>query len=64
MSVDQNSAAAGLMFVARPDNRMTLGWHELGFQADAREFLHKPVCALLQFFFVLVIGRNAGKPKE
>src|SRR6266542_1351035 len=38
--------------------------NELCLQTDARELVYKPSCAVLQLFFVLVIRRNTGKPKE
>src|SRR5262249_7131135 len=64
MAVNQNGAPPGLMFVARPDNWMAFRGHELRLQADAVQLLHQPVCALDEFFFVLVVGRNAWKPQE
>src|SRR5437899_9762335 len=64
MSVDQNCAASGLMFVARPNNRMPTRWDELRLQADAREFFHQPTCALLKLLLVLIVGRDTRKPQE
>ena len=64
MSVDQNCAASGLMFVARPNNRMPTRWDELRLQADAREFFHQPPCALLQLLLILIVGRDTRKPQE
>src|SRR5207249_11266197 len=64
MSVDQYCAASGLMFVARPDNWMAFRGYELCLQANAVQLLHQPVCALDEFFFVLVVGRNAWKTQE
>src|SRR6266516_4406220 len=56
MSVDQNCAASGLMFVARPNNRMPTRWDELRLQTNTAELFYEPICALLQFFFVPIIS--------
>src|SRR5438034_11466005 len=50
MSVDQYCAASGLMFVARPNNRMPTRWDKLRLQADASEFFHHPIVAYSQLF--------------
>src|SRR5437773_12354033 len=47
MSVDQNCAAPGLMFVARPNNRMPTRWYDPRLPADPRESFRRPPCALL-----------------
>ena len=64
MPVDQNCPASGLMFVARPDDRVPLRGNELRLQPDARKFFHEPICTLLQLFFVLVISRNTWKSQK
>src|SRR5207248_4324368 len=64
MSVDQNCAASGLMFVARPDDRVPLRGNELRLQPDTRELFNEPICTLLQLFFVLVISRNAWETQK
>src|SRR5207244_11930117 len=64
MPVDQNCPASGLMFVARPDDRVPLRGNELRLQPDARKFFHETICTLLQLFFVLVISRNTWKSQK
>src|SRR5262249_8409325 len=64
MSVDQNSATPGLMFVARPDDWVPACRDELCLQTDARKAFHKPMRAFAQLLGVLVICRNAWEPQE
>jgi hypothetical protein len=64
MSVDQNCAASGLMFVARPDDRVPFRGNELRRQTDAREFIYEPSRAFLQLLLVLVVSRNTWKTQE
>ncbi len=52
------------MFIAGPDNGMTFRRYKLRLQTDPVELVHQPVCTLDQFFLVLVVSRNAGKPQE
>src|SRR6266542_5480077 len=52
------------MFIARPDDGVPARGNKLRLQPDVRELIHEPSCAVLQLFFVLVIGRNTWKPKE
>src|SRR6266576_4906342 len=64
MTINQYGPAPGLMFIARPYNRMTFRWYKLRLQTDLVELVHQPVCTLDQLFFVLVISRDARKPQE
>src|SRR5882724_1157241 len=47
MSVDQNGAPPGLMFVACPNDRMTSCGNELSLKTNARESFHQPMRACL-----------------
>src|SRR6266567_2270428 len=64
MSVDQNGAAPGLMFVARPDDGMPSRRNKLCLQTNASKSFHEPVRAFGQPLGVLVIRRNAWEPQE
>src|SRR5581483_1884215 len=64
MPVNQHGAPAGLMFVARPNDRMPLCWDQLCLQADGSELVYEPSCAFLQLFLVLVISRDTRKPEK
>src|SRR5438067_9435887 len=64
MPIDQNCPASGLVFVARPDDRVSLCGNKIRLQPDARKFFHEPICTLLQLFFVLVISRNAWETQK
>jgi hypothetical protein len=64
VSVDQNSATSGLMFVARPDDGMPARGNQLCLQTNARELVYEPLCAVLQFFLVLIVSRNTRKAEE
>src|SRR6266481_5131794 len=64
MAVNHNRRTPGPMFIARPDDRMTLCRHKLRLQTDPVELVHQPVCTLGQLFFVLVISRDTRKPQE
>src|SRR5689334_19336051 len=52
------------MFVARPDDGMTIRGYKLRLQTDSIELVHQPVCTFDQFFLVLIVSRDAGKPQE
>ena len=54
--VNHDRAAAALMFIFRPDNRVTRCGHELGFEADIRQFLDQPMRALGKLLGVLLVG--------
>src|SRR5438552_18781881 len=41
MSVAQNGATPGLMFIACPNGRVATRWDKLRFQTDAGKFLHQ-----------------------
>ena len=64
MSVDQNGATPGLMFIARPNDRVPPRRNKLCFQTNAGKFLHQPSSAFHQLFLVFVVGRNTRKPQE
>src|SRR5882757_11376073 len=64
MTVNHNCRTTGPMFIAGPNNWMTLRRYKLRLQTDPVELVHQPVCTLDQLFFVLVISRDAWKPQE
>src|SRR6266581_7508775 len=64
MAIDQNCRTPGPMFIACPDNGMTVRRYKLRLQTDSVELVHQPVCTLDQFFLVLVVGRDTRKPQE
>ena len=64
MTVDQNGAAACLLFVVRPNHRMPRGGTKFGRQTDFGQFFHQPMPALSYLFRVLIVGRDAGKAEE
>src|SRR6185312_216811 len=64
MAVNHHCRTPGPMFIARPDDGMTFRGYKLRLQTDLVELVHQPLCAFDQFFFVLVVSRDARKPQK
>src|ERR1043166_5205748 len=52
------------MFVACPDDGMPARGNQLCLQTNARELVYEPLCAVLEFFLVLIVSRNTRKAEE
>src|SRR5437870_2673818 len=64
MTVNQNGAAARLLFIVRPNHRMARRGAKFGRQTDLSQFFHQPMPALGYFFRVMIVCRDAGETEE
>ena len=64
VAIKHDGPAAGLMFVFRPDHRMSRGGNQLRLKTDPVQFFDQPMRTLGQLFRVGVIGRDAGESQK
>src|SRR3954470_14872986 len=64
MAINHHCRTPGPMFIARPDDRMTVRRYKLRLHTNLVELAHEPVCTVDQLVLVLVVSRDARKPQE